>query len=311
MKTAEWTDILGNKIRHISGKGKKLMLIAHADVVSMMVTYIDERGFINVKPAGGIDVSVLPCRCVNISHDGQNVIGVIGKRPVHLQRGENEGKVTWDDVWIDIGSTTRDETLQKVSIGDYAFFCSQSVELSNGLITDKGLDDACGLQVLRNVEEQMKTKESVYDLYFVESNYEEIGTRGAMVAANAINPDICIAIDATHATDYPGMNPIREGDIKVGGGCVLAIGPNVDKATYDQLKTIADALGISYQIEPSPYPTGTDANIVQITGCGVRTAVVSIPCRYMHTPQEVVSTKDIEGATTLILGFLQETMLQK
>lgn len=307
MKMDEWIDILGNKIRHIGGKGKKLMLIAHADTVAMMVTYIDERGFINVKPAGGIDVNMLPCRCVSISHDGQDVIGVIGKRPIHLQRPENDGKISWEDIWIDIGSTSKEETLQKVSIGDNAYYSSQSVELSNGLITDKGLDDACGLQVLRNIGEQLVPEELAYDLYLVESNYEEIGMRGAMVAANEISPDFCIAIDATHATDYPGMNPIREGDVKVGGGCVLAIGPNVDKGLYTRLRSIAENKGMSYQIEPSPYPTGTDANIIQVTGRGVRTAVVSIPCRYMHTPQEIISTKDIESATSLILNFLQRT----
>ena len=306
-KIDEWIDILGNKIKHIGGKGKKLMLVAHADTVAMMVTYIDERGFINVKPAGGIDVSMLPCRCVRILHEGQNVIGVIGKRPIHLQRPENEGKITWEDIWIDIGSSSKEETLQKVSIGDYAYFCSQSVELCNGLITDSGLDDACGLQVLWNVGEQMVVQESAYDLYLVESNYEEIGMRGALVAANEISPDICIAIDATHATDYPGMNPIKEGDVKVGEGCVLAIGPNVDKNIFVRLKSVAEDNGISYQIEPNPYPTGTDANIVQVTGCGVQTAVISIPCRYMHTPQEVVSTKDIESATSIILKFLQRT----
>lgn len=303
----EWTDLLGNKIKHIGGKGKKLMLIAHADTVAMMVTYIDDRGFINVKPAGGIDVNMLPCRCVSILHDGQDVIGVIGKRPIHLQRPENEGKISWEDIWIDIGSTSKEETLQKVSIGDYAYYCSQSVELSNGLITDKGLDDASGLLVLRNIGELIVPEELAYDLYLVESNYEEIGMRGAMVAANEISPDFCIAIDATHATDYPGMNPIREGDVKVGGGCVLAIGPNVDKDIYTRLRSIAENQGMPYQIEPSPYPTGTDANIVQVTGRGVRTAVVSIPCRYMHTPQEVVSTKDIEATTSLILNFLKRT----
>lgn len=303
----EWIDILGNKIRHIGGKGKKLMLIAHADTVAMMVTYIDERGFINVKPAGGIDVNMLPCRCVSISHDGQDVIGVIGKRPIHLQRPENDGKISWEDIWIDIGSTSKEETLQKVSIGDNAYYCSQSVELSNDLITDKGLDDACGLQVLRNIGEHIAPEELAYDLYLVESNYEEIGMRGAIVVANEISPDLCIAIDATHATDYPGMNPIREGDIKIGGGCVLAIGPNVDKDIYTRLRSIAENYGMPYQIEPSPYPTGTDANIIQVTGRGVRTAVVSIPCRYMHTPQEVVSTKDIEATTSLILNFLKRT----
>ncbi len=308
MKKGEWTDILGNKIKHIGGKGKKLMLIAHADTVAMMVTYIDERGFINVKPAGGIDVNMLPCRCVCISHEGKDIIGVIGKRPIHLQRPENEGKISWEEIWIDIGSTSREETLQRISIGDYAHFCSQSVELGNGLITDKGLDDACGLQVLRNIEEQILATELAYDLYLVESNHEEIGMRGAMVATQKISPDICIAIDATHATDYPGINPVMFGDIKVGGGCVLAIGPNVDKSIFARLKSVAESNGISFQIEPSPYPTGTDANIVQITGTGVQTAIVSIPCRYMHTPQEVVSTKDIEGTTSLILNFLKETV---
>lgn len=304
---SEWIDILGNRIKHVGGKGEKLMLIAHADTVALMVTYIDERGFINVKPYGGIDVGILPCRCVRISHNNQNVIGVIGKRPIHLQRPENDGKIMWESIWIDIGSASKEETLQKVSIGDYAYFCSQSVQLANGLITDGGLDNSCSLNVLHQVEERIVGKECAYDLYLVESNYEEIGLRGAMVATNEIKPDICIALDATHATDYPGMNPVSDGDIKVGEGCVLAVGPNVDKNIYVLMRSIAEVNGISYQIEPNPYPTGTDANIVQVTGQGVQTAVISIPCRYMHTPQEVVSTEDIEGAISLILNFLQGT----
>jgi len=300
-------DLLNNLITHQLGNGQKLMLLAHADVVKMMVTYIDESGFVYVKPYGGIDVNILPCRQVEIHHGDTKVVGIIGKKPIHLQRDEANTKLSWEDIWMDIGAKTKAEAMSMVSIGDYVYFQSSRIALPNNLIAGNALDDGCGVEVLHRVAESLKNISTDYDLYFVESNFEEIGMRGAIVAANTIKPDICITIDVTHATDYPGMNPIMHGDIKLGQGCVLALGPNVDEDIYCKLKDIADKNNILYQIEPSPSLTGTDAYMVQVSNEGVRTAVVSIPCRYMHTPYEMVSKDDIEGATKLIELFIEQS----
>lgn len=298
-------DVLGNIIAHKRGKGKSIMLIAHHDVVRLMVSYIDGNGFLYVKPAGGIDVSILPARKVIIRHEDKAIIGIIGKKPVHLIREEQQNsKITFENIWIDIGAKSQAEALQMVSKGDYAYFCSDYEELPNDLITRSYFDDQVGLYVLLNLAELLDKVEIPWDVYFIASNHEEIGMRGACAIANSIKPDICICIDVTHATDYPGMNVISDGDIKLGEGCVLAKGPNIYPALFHKLEEIAFKYEIKCQVEASPYPTGTDANVIQISGEGVKTAVVMIPCRYMHTPHEVCSKKDIESAITIIGEFM-------
>ncbi len=300
------SDILGNIKAHKRGTGTRIMLIAHHDVVCLMISHIDENGFIYVKPCGGIDVALLPARKVVIHHEDNKVTGIIGKKPVHLIRDEgNNAKLGYDEIWVDIGAKNKNEAMKKVCIGDYAYFCSDYDELPNGLITGAYIDDMAGLNVLLELAEQLQDKALQWDVYYVASNYEEIGMRGARVAAHEIHPDVCVCIDVTHATDYPTLNVIRDGDIKLGEGCVLAKGPNVFFGLFETLRNTAAKNKIPYQIEASPYPTGTDANIIQLMGDGVKTAVVSIPCRYMHTPHEMCSLKDIDSAVKIIEAFLR------
>ena len=302
------TDVLGNIISHKTGKGKRLLLIAHHDVVRLMISHIDENGFLYVKPAGCIDASILHAREVVIRHDNKSITGIIGKRPVHFIREEQKSKVTYENLWIDIGAKNKAEALQMVNKGDYAYFCSNYEELLNDLITGSYFDNLVGLNVLLKLAEQLYKEDTLWDIYFVASNHEEIGMRGASVVAHSIKPDICICIDVTHATDYPTMNVISDGDIKLGEGCVLAKGPNIYPALFKGLEETAIKFKIRYQVEVSPYPTGTDANVIQLSDMGVKTAVVSVPCRYMHTPHEVCSKKDIESAIRIISEFLRVSM---
>ncbi len=298
-------DALGNIIAHKKGVGKRIMLIAHHDVVRLMVSHIDDNGFLYVKPAGSIDSQILYARKVVIRHEGNTVIGVIGKKPIHFIREEQNGKVTYDNLWIDIGARNHSEALQMVSNGDYAYFCSDLAELPNKLVTGSYLDNQVGLNVLLELAKQLHGIETPWDIFFVASNHEEIGMRGASVVARQINPDICICVDVTHATDYPTTNVIIDGDIKLGKGSVIAKGPNIFPALFNSLEEIAIKHRIMYQVEVSPYPTGTDANVIQLSGGGVKTAVVSIPCRYMHTPHEVCSEEDIESAIRIIGDFIR------
>ena len=299
------TDVLGNIIAHKSGVGKTIMLIAHHDVVRLMITHIDDNGFLYVKPAGCIDVSILQARKVIIKHEDKSIIGIIGKKPAHLIREEQNDKMSYDNLWIDIGAKNQTDALQMVGKGDYAYFCSDYDEMPNDLITESYLDDQVGLNVLVKLAGQLYKEEIPWDVYFVASNYEEIGMRGASVVVNTIKPDACICVDVTHATDYPTMNVISDGDIKLGKGCVLTKGPNIYPALFKKLEETAIKHEIMYQVEVSPYPTGTDANVIQLSGEGVKTAVVSIPCRYMHTPHEVCSKKDIESAIRIISEFIR------
>ncbi len=280
------------------------MLTAHHDVVRFMISHIDGNGFLYVKPAGGIDASILPARKVVIKHLDKTITGIIGRKPIHLIREEQNNKVTYETLWVDIGAKSHVEALQMVSKGDYAYFSSDYEELPNDLITGSYYDDQVGLNVLLNLAEQLHKIDIPWDVYYVASNHEEIGMRGASVVAHSIKPDACICIDVTHATDYPTMNVISDGDIKLGEGCVLAKGPNIYPELFNILEEVATEHDISYQVEVSPYPTGTDANVIQLSGEGVKTAVVSIPCRYMHTPHEICSKKDIESAIMIIYEFM-------
>ena len=299
------TDILGNIIAHKQGVGNRIVLIAHHDVVRLMVSHIDENGFLYVKPSGGIDSSILPARKVLIRHEDKTITGIIGKKPVHLIREEQNSKVTYEKLWIDIGAKSQADALQMISKGDYAYYCSDYEELPNNLITGSYFDNQVGLNVLLRLAEQLNKIKIPLDVYYIASNHEEIGMRGASVVAHSIKPDVCICIDVTHATDYPTMNVISDGDIKLGEGCVLAKGPNIYPSLFKSLEETAIKHNIKYQVEVNPYPTGTDANVIQLSGDGVKTAVVSIPCRYMHTPHEICSEIDIDSAIRLIGEFIR------
>lgn len=298
------TDALGNIIAHRIGLGKRMMLVAHHDVVRLMISHIDENGFLYIKPAGSIDASILSARKVVIMHENNAITGIIGKKPIHLIREEQNCKVSYENFWIDIGAKNQAEAMQMVSKGDYAYFCSEYEELLNDYITGSYFDNQIGLNILLKLAEKLYKKDISWDVYFIASNYEEIGMRGASVVAHSIKPDVCICIDVTHATDYPTMDVIRDGDIKLGEGCVLAKGPNIYPVLFKSLEEIAIKHNIMYQIDVSPYPTGTDANVIQLSGDGVKTAVVSIPCRYMHTPHEVCSKMDIESAIKILSEFV-------
>lgn len=305
------TDALGNIIAHKAGGGRRIMLIAHRDVVRLMISHIDEKGFLYVKPAGCIDASILPARKVEIWHDNKTIIGIIGKRPVHLIREEQNNKVTYDLLWIDIGAKNQAEALQMVNKGDYAYFVSDYEGLPNNIITGSYLDNQVGINVLLTLAEQLNKIEIPWDVYYVASNHEEIGMRGAYVVTQSVKPDVCICIDVTHATDYPTMNVISDGDIRLGAGCVLAKGPDIFPNLFKSLERTAIRHKIMYQIEVGPYPTGTDANVIQLSGIGVKTAVVSIPCRYMHTPHEICSKDDIESAISIIGEFIKQSIIWK
>lgn len=150
---------------------------------------------------------------------------------------------------------------------------------------------------------ELQDCETDYDVYYVSTVQEEIGLRGAMPAASQIKPDIAIVIDATHATDYPNVNQKLYGDIRLGGGPSLCISPDTDRNIIEDIRQIADKSGVSYQMEGHPNASGTEARAIQIQCQGIRTAIVSYPVRYMHSPSEVVSISDVKNCVKLIKAF--------
>lgn len=299
-------DNYGNLIalKYGANSNKKLMLAAHADEVGMMVTHIDNNGFLSFQEIGGIDTNLLPGQRVEI-HNHQGVVtGIIGKKPIHLQDRDAKAKdYDAEDLWIDIAAKDKEEAESKVEVGDYITYQTQPVVLQHDVWTSKALDDKVGLLTLVEVAKALDGKQPAMDVYFVASVQEELGARGIRTAALGINPDYGIAIDVTHATDYPTCSPQKSGEIKVGNGIVIAKGPNINKTIGRKLIDLAKQQNIKYQIEPIARPTGTDANFMQVSGTGVKTALLSIPCRYMHSPNEIVSLVDVNEGVRLLTHF--------
>lgn len=285
---------------------KKLMLAAHADEVGMMVTHIDNKGFLSFQEIGGIDTNLLPGQRVEI-HNHQGVVtGIIGKKPIHLQDRDAKAKdYDAEDLWIDIAAKNKKDAETKVEVGDYITYQTQPVVLQHDVWTSKALDDKVGLLTLIEVAKALEGKLPAMDVYFVASVQEELGARGVRTATLGINPNFGIAIDVTHATDYPTCSPQKSGEIKIGEGIVIAKGPNINQTMGRKLIDLAKQQNIKYQIEPIARPTGTDANFMQVSGTGVKTALLSIPCRYMHSPNEVVSLVDVNEGVRLLAHFCE------
>ncbi len=301
------TDVHGNVIALKKGTGKiKIMVVGHADEIGLMVNYIDDRGFIRFLPIGGVDTSLLPGLRVNIYHGKKVYRGVIGKKPIHLLKPEERNRAAKiSDLWIDFGAKDKKDAEKKVSVGDPITFSPGLETLSRDIITTKATDNKAGVFIVGYLLKELAGEKIVPNLYSVSSVQEEIGLRGATTSAYGINPDVGIAIDVTHATDYPSMSKELLGDIALGKGPVISIGANINPKVFELLKKAADDNKIDYQIEAAPRATGTDANVIQTTRSGVAAGLISIPNRYMHTPNEVISLKDLESSVKLLKEFIK------
>lgn len=301
------TDAMGNLIAHkIGNPDKSLMIEAHADEIGLMVTYINKNGYLYFKPLGGVDANILPGIQVTVHGPKGPVAGIIGKKPIHLLTpAEREKPSKIEDLWIDISAEDKEAAEALVEIGSPVTFRTPLVEMSNGLIASKSLDDKAGLAVVAGVAQQLfeQHADSDLDLYFVAAVQEELGTRGVQPAAQSIHPKLGIAIDVTHATDYPGVPAEKFGEFKMNMGAVIATGPNINWKLSKSLKDIAKENSIAFQSEAIPRATSTDARTIQLVHEGVLTGLVSIPCRYMHTPNEIVSTNDIQSAIDMLTEF--------
>ena len=299
------TDVCGNCIAHKKGDGPKILIVAHADEIGLMISHIDQDGFLYFKEVGGIDTQLLPGQRVSINGTKGPITGIIGKKPIHLQDKKESGKeLNPEDLWIDIGADDKEAASNLVEIGSMATIISDPLQVSRNLVACKSLDDKIGLAILMGIAQNLPKNHSGKDIYLVASVQEELGARGAQPVINRILPDIGIAIDVTHATDYPSMSPIKDGDIGLGKGVVLPVGPNMNKTLVSSFKLIAKEKSIPYQIEPIARPTGTDARMIQVAGTGIKTGLISIPCRYMHTPNEIVSLADADNAIQLLTEYL-------
>ncbi|HEY8450395.1 MAG TPA: M20/M25/M40 family metallo-hydrolase, partial [Bacillota bacterium] len=231
------------------------------------------------------------------------VTGVVGKKAIHLLKEEDRKKVVRvDQMWIDIGAESAAAAREQVAVGDCAVIAQGFEALPNGLAIARGMDDRCGAFVVFEAARLAATLNPQAEIVAVATVQEEIGLRGATTSAYRLEPQVAIAVDVTHATDYPSMKEERErlGRVRLGGGPVITRGANINPRLFDHLVATAAAWQIPVQIVAEPRGTGTDANAIQLARGGVATGLVSVPNRYMHTPVEMIALADLERAYTLL-----------
>jgi len=301
------TDLHGNVIAVLNPKAeRKIMLAGHCDQIGFMVRHISNDGFIYVSALGGMDVGVLHGARVTIHSDKGPVEGVFGRKPIHQQSTEERERMKndIDKLWIDIGAKNRKDAEKRVRVGNCATFHLSVLDLGNGLICAPGLDDKVGLFVAMETLRILSGKKLSVGLYAVSTVQEEVGLRGAATSAYAINPEVGIAIDVTHATDNPASDNPRATPCKLGLGPTITSGPNTNPVVEKLLKDAAKKTKCPYQPAPTPRPLGNDANSIQIARGGVAAASLGIPNRYMHTQVEVCSYKDLEFAIKILAHFI-------
>ena len=293
----KFQNVIGVKKGRTSGG--KVMMAAHIDQIGFLVKTFDKGGFIRLAAVGGHDPRVLPGQSVVI-YGKEQVKGIIGTTPPHLQKPGDTAKITsLDDLYVDTGL---DETTlkNKVRVGDPVLFDNVCTELQGGLYAGAAMDNRAGVLVLLETLKILEKMRHDWDVYMVGTAQEEVGTRGAAMTAYEIAPDVGIAIDVTFG-DFPGI-PERD-TAKLGKGGAVAIGPNFHPALTEKLMELAQEWEVPFQKEFIPRPGGTDAVSMQIAARGVPMVQVSIPLRYMHTTVETLDLKDIKRAARLLALF--------
>lgn len=279
----------------------RVMLAGHCDQIGMMVNFIDDKGFIFVKAIGGIDPSVLPGSRLVIHTKHGPVDGVVGRKPIHVLKPEERGgKIELRELWVDIGAGSRKEVAQVVSIGDPITFRLELVHLGGNLVSAPALDNKCGVYVVMEALRLCSTKNLKCGLFAVSTVQEEVGLRGARTSCFGLDPQVGIAVDVTHATDYPDIDKRTNGDVKLGAGPTISVGANFNPPLAELFRKTAQLKKIAFQAEAEPGGSATDANVMQLSRTGVATALISIPNRYMHTQVEVVSLDDLNTAAKWI-----------
>ena len=278
-----------------------IMLEAHFDTIGLMVKTIEKGGFLRVVSLGGVDSRILPGSEVIV--DGkEEIFGIIGVKPPHILTAEEREKgIKLEDILIDTGFA--DEELEKlVRVGDPIRIKTKHTLLGENKFCGGGLDDRAGIYAILKAAIAAKNEKLGFDICVVGATTEEVSRMGALCAASRINPDVAVIVDVTHGTT-PDGEALRSREL--GKGAVIALGPNLDREKTEALINVLKSKEIKYQIEVEGGDTGTDAWVVQTANEGVPCILVSIPLRYMHTLVEVLSLKDLENTSEIILEFIK------
>jgi len=301
------SDTLGSSTATVAGRvdGLRLAVVGHIDEIGLIVTHIDDDGFLWFRNVGGWDPQILVGQRVRVTTRDGSVAGVIGKKAIHLLRDEERKQVPEiRDLHIDIGAASGDDARVVVGVGDVAVIDVEPVPYPGRRLVSRALDNRLGcyvaLESARLVAEAGGADATVIAVAAVQ---EEVGFAGSRTSAYALRPTCAIVVDVTHATDTPGAEIKASGAHALGSGPVIARGTILHPRISELLVEAADAEEIPYTLEASGRNTGTDADAVHISRAGVPTGLVSIPLRYMHSPVEMVALDDVDAAARLIAAF--------
>src|SRR5215217_6822982 len=301
-------DRMGNSFATLNAGGSpKVMLSGHIDEIGVIVTHIDDQGLVRFSGVGGWDSQVLVGQRVRLQTEGGEVAGVIGKKAIHVMEQDERKKVSEiKSLWIDVGAKDADEAKGMVRVGDVGVLDQDLVELPNGRIASRSLDNRMGAFVVLEALRLLSEEDGVdAEVVAVASVQEEIGLYGARGAAFRLDPDAAIAVDVTHATDTPGVSKDEHGDHSLNSGPVITRATNLSPIVYEGLIDAAEEGDIAYTLEADSRSTSTDADAIQFTRAGIATGLVSVPNRYMHSPNEIVALEDLENCAKLIAAYVK------
>lgn len=301
-------DTMGNTIARMEGTSPSattIMIEAHADEIGFQVLHIGESGYIYIRRNGGIDEQCLPGSQVVIqTMNGERIYGVIGKKPIHLQKTEDrKSTIETHHLWVDTGLPV-EEIKKRVPIASPVAFAPNMIMLGEHRISSKSLDNKLGLFVVSQVVKQLASQQHQANIFGVATVQEEVGSRGAVTVGYDINPDIAVTVDLDFATDVPDCMPSRYGMISLGGGVVIPRNADSNLSLSLEMENLAKELQIPYQLSARPHATGgTNTSRLQLSRSGIKTISLGIPCRYMHTPVEVCDLRDVASAISLLVAF--------
>ena len=302
------TDIVGTPLALVSpvhgfeGDARRLLVMGHIDEIGLIVTHIDDEGYLWFREVGGWDTQILVGQRIVLDTSAGPVRGVVGKKPIHLLRDEERKKVaSIREMHIDIGARDGEQARGLVRIGDVAVIDAEPLELPNGRLASRALDNRLGsfvaLEAARLIAEAGGAQ---WEIAAVAAAQEETTFGGSRTSAFALEPDAAIVIDVTHATDAPGIDVKEAGKHELGSGPVITRGSTLNNGVFALLHDAGEAEKIPFTVEASGRATGTDADAVHISRGGIPTGLISIPIRYMHSPVELVQLEDVHACARLI-----------
>ncbi len=304
-------DVSGNSFATVhpaggAGDGPRLMFAGHIDEIGVMLVHVDEEGFCWFDPIGGWDPQVFVGQRVTLLGRDGPVAGVIGKQAIHTMDQAARDKLSKPhDLWIDIGAKDRAEALARVSVGTAGVLGSTLTRLPNDRVVSRSLDNRVGAFVVLEALRQLAADRPRVPVTAVATTQEEIAYTGggARTSATALEAAAAIVVDVTHATDSPCIEKKRHGDVKLGSGAVITRGAAVNPVVFERLVAAAEAEGIPHVVQGAARHTGTDADAIFTAHRGVATGLVSVPLRYMHSPNELVQLDDVLAAANLLAAF--------